>query len=47
MNGDKTKFEHMEHSDGGRVRFGNHEPCCIKEKGCISLTNELRCENAY
>ena len=32
MNGDKTNFEHMEHYDGGRVRFGNNEPCCIKVK---------------
>ena len=45
----KTKFEHMEHYDGGSVsvRFGNNEPCCIKEKGYISLTNELRCDNAF
>ena len=41
MNGDKTKFEHMEHYDGGIVRFGNNEPCCIKGKGYICLTNEL------
>ena len=40
MTHDKTKFEHMEHYDGGSVRFGNNEPCCIKGKGCISLTNE-------
>ena len=32
MNGDKIKFEHMEHYDGGSVRFGNNEPCCIKGK---------------
>ena len=37
----------MEHSDGGSVRLGNNEAHCIKEKGCISLTNELRCDNAY
>ena len=24
MTGDKTKFEHMEHYDGGSVRFGNN-----------------------
>ena len=47
MIGEKTKFEHMEHYDGGSVRFGNNEPCCIKEKGCISLTSELVCDNAY
>ena len=44
---DKTKFENMEPYDGGSVRFGNNEPCCIKGKGCISLTNELVCDNAY
>ena len=47
MTRDKTKFEHMEHYDGGSVRFGNKEPCCIKGKGQISLTSKLRCENAY
>lgn len=39
MTGDKTKFEHFEHRDGGSVTFGNNEPCCIKGKGCILLTN--------
>ena len=29
ITGDKTKFEHY---DGGSVRFGNNEPCCIKGK---------------
>ena len=43
----KSKFEHMEHNDDGSVRFGNNERCCIKGKGCISLTNELKCDNAY
>ena len=33
MTGDKTKFKHKEQYDGGSVRFGNNEPCCIKEKG--------------
>jgi hypothetical protein len=47
MTSDKTKFEHMEHYDGGSVRFGNNEPCCIKAKACISLTNEIRCDNVY
>ena len=47
MTSDRTKFENMKHYDGGSVRFGNNEPCCIKGKGCISLTNELRCDNAY
>ena len=30
MIGDKIKFEHFEDYDGGSVRFGNNEPCCIK-----------------
>ena len=47
MTGNKIKFEHMGHYDGGSVRFGNNEPCCIKGKGSISLTNELICDNAY
>ena len=41
MTSDKTKFEHFEHYDGGSIRFGNNEPCCIKGKGRISLTKEL------
>ena len=32
MTSDKTKFEHMEHYDGGSVRFGNNESCFIKGK---------------
>ena len=44
---DKTKFEHFEDYDGGSVRFGNNDPCCIKGRGRISLTKELVCENAY
>ena len=47
MTGDKTKFEHFEDYDGGSVRFGNNEPCCIKGRGRISLTKELVCDNAY
>ena len=47
MTGDKTNFEHMKHYDHGNVRFGNNEPCRIKGKGCITLMNELRCDNAY
>ena len=47
MTRDKTKFEHMEHYDGGSVRFGNNEPCCIRGKGHILSTNELVCDNAY
>ena len=47
MTRDKLNFEHMKHYDGGSVWFGNNEPYYIKEKGCISLTNELRCDNAY
>ena len=47
MNGDKTKFEHLEHYDGGSVRFGNNEPCYVKGKGCIALTKGIKCYNAY
>ena len=47
MTSEKTNFEHFEDYDGGSVRFGNNEPCCIKGKGCISLTNELLCDNYY
>ena len=43
----KKKVWTYRNHDGGSVRFGNNEPCCIKGKGCISLTNELRCENTY
>ena len=37
----------MEYYNGGNVRFGNNEHCCIKGRGCISLTNELICNNSY
>ena len=37
----------LQHHDGGNVRFGNDEPCYVKGKGCITLTNELRYDNAY
>ena len=47
MIGDKEKFENFEDYDGGSVRFGNNEPCCIKGRGKISLTKELVCDNAY
>ena len=47
MTGDKIKFEHFEDYDGGSVRFGNNEPCCIKGRGIISLTKELVCDNTY
>ena len=47
MTSDKSKFEHLEHYDGGSVRFGNDEPCYVNGKGCIALTNDLRCDNAY
>ena len=47
MTSNKTKFEHLDHYDGGNVRFGNNEPYYIKEKGCITLTNELRYGNSY
>ena len=42
MTGDKTKFENFEDYDGGSVRFGNNEPCCIKGRGRISLTKECK-----
>ena len=47
MPSDKSKFEHLEHYDGGSVRFGNDETFYVKGKGCIAITNELRCDNAY
>ena len=47
MTGDKETFENFEDYDGGSVRFGNNEPCCIKGRGKISLTKELICDNAY
>ena len=46
-NRERTNFDHFEHYDGGSLRFGNNEPCCIKGKGHISLTNELVRDNAY
>ena len=47
MIGDKSKFEQLEHYDGGSVRFGKNEPNCIKGKGCIIQTKEFRCDNTY
>ena len=47
MTREKTNLEHMEHYDRGSVRFGNNEPCNIKGRGCISLTNELVFENDF
>jgi hypothetical protein len=47
MTSDKSKLEHLEHYDGGSVRFGNDELCYVNGKGCIALTNEFICENAY
>ena len=47
MTGDKSNFEHMECYDGGSVRFGNNEPCIIKGRSCISLTNELVWDNFH
>ena len=47
MTSEKTKFEHFEDYDGGSIRFGNNEPCCIKDKGRISLSKEHICDNAY
>ena len=47
MSTNKTHFEHLEHYDGGSVRFGSHESFCIKRKDYITLTNELKCDSAY
>ena len=47
MTGEKSKFENLVHYDGGSVRLGNDEPCYVKGKGCIALTNDLRCYNIY
>ena len=43
MMGDKSKFENLVHYDCGSVRLGNDEPCYVKGKGCIALTNDLIC----
>ena len=47
MSGDKYNFENLVYYDGGSVRFVNDEPCYMKGKGCIALTNDLRCDNVY
>ena len=47
MTGDKSKFEHLEHYDGGSFKFGNDEPCYMQGKGCITLKNDLICGNSY
>ena len=47
MTGDKTKFEHLEHYDGGSVSFGNDEPFYVKGKGCIALTEGITYDNDY
>ena len=47
MIGDKEKFKNFGDYDGGSVRFGNNEPCCIKRRGRIYLTKELVCDNPY
>ena len=47
MIGDKTKFEHLEHYDGGSVKFGNNEPCYVKGKGFITLTDGIICDKSY
>ena len=47
MTSDKSKFENLVHYDGGSVRFGNDEPCYVKGKGFITLTNNLKCDNSY
>ena len=47
MIGGKTKFEHLEHYDGGSVKFENNEPCYVKGKDYITLTNRIKCDNDY
>lgn len=47
MTSDKTKSEHLEHYDGGSVRFGNNEPCYVKGKEIMPLTDGIKCENTY
>lgn len=47
MTSDKSIFDKMEKYDGGSVRFGNNDPCQIKGKGKIVLSNGIRCDNAY
>ena len=32
MTDDKEKIENFEDYDGGSVRFGNNEQCCIKKR---------------
>ena len=44
---DKAKFKFFEDYDGGSVRFGNNESCCIKGRGRIYLTKEPVSDNAY
>lgn len=29
------------------VKFGNNEPCYVKGKGCITLTDGIGCDNSY
>lgn len=47
MTGDKTNFEHLEHYDSGSVRFGNSEPYYVKGKWFITITQGIKCGNAY
>ena len=47
MASDKTKFEHLEHYDGGSFRFGNNERCYVKGKWCIALIEGIKFDNAY
>ena len=35
MISDKIEFKHLEHYDGGSIRFGNNEPYHIKRKGFL------------
>ena len=45
MIGNKTKFEYLEHYDGGSVRFENNEPCYLKGKWRIALNDGLKFDN--
>ena len=47
MIGDESKFENMDQYDEDSVRFGNNDPCIIKGKGRIVLSNGIQCENFY
>ena len=47
MTGDKDKFEDIGPYKGGCVKFGNDNPCIVKGKGTIQLTDKIKCDNVY